>query len=216
MATKDINDDWGPFLSELYKLVQILKVPGKKAKSYEQTYVRTMFFEKCSVFQIDGKTYNISMASEVQLWNCKSRIVEIYNYFDPDTMDRELDMEKYQSWRKELIKLLKEWDKIYMTHMKSGYVEMSEIHKTAMKPLTDLMESNLNFTFLEALEKQRKGDVPSFRHEALETKFIDHMTGVCDIFKNFGGLDLYYNIKQQLTILKTEDWRVIPPLRYYL
>lgn len=40
---------------------------------------------------------------------------------------------------------------------------------TAMKPLTDLMESNLNFHYLEQLEKNK--DIPSFRHEALETKF---------------------------------------------
>ena len=35
MGTKDISDKWDTFLKELFELVQILKVPGRKAKSYE-------------------------------------------------------------------------------------------------------------------------------------------------------------------------------------
>ena len=89
---------------------------------------------------------------------------------------------------------MKEWDKLYVKHIKSGYVEMNQIHMTAMKPLTDLLESNLNFHYLEQLEKNK--EIPSFRHEALETKFQEHLTIVCDIFKNFGRLKDYYNIKQ--------------------
>jgi hypothetical protein len=41
----------------------------------------------------------------------------------------------WQSWRKDLIKILKEFDKLYCTHIKSGYVEMNAIHTNAMKPL---------------------------------------------------------------------------------
>jgi hypothetical protein len=66
---------------------------------------------------------------------------------------------------------------------------------TAMKPLTDLMESNLNFHYLELQEKNK--DIPSFRHEALETKFQEHMTILCGIFENYGRLKPYhYDIKQ--------------------
>lgn len=32
MGTRDISDDWGPFLKELFDLIQFLKVPGRKAK----------------------------------------------------------------------------------------------------------------------------------------------------------------------------------------
>ena len=44
---------------------------------------------------------------------------------------------------KDLIKKCKEWDKLYVTHVKTTYPEMSQIHATAMKPLTLLVESNL-------------------------------------------------------------------------
>lgn len=84
-------------------------------------------------------------------------------------MEMQLTHETYISWKKDLIKMLKEWDKLYMKHTKSGYVEMNNIHMSAMKPLTNLLESNLNFHYLELIEKKK--DVPSFRHEALEEKF---------------------------------------------
>lgn len=32
MSTKDINDDIQKYLDALFKLVQVMKVPGKKAK----------------------------------------------------------------------------------------------------------------------------------------------------------------------------------------
>ena len=89
-----------------------------------------------------------------------------------------LTHETYQSWRKDLIKLLKEFDKLYTTHIKSGYPEMNAIHMNAMKPLVNLMESNLNFHNLEQIEKKRK-DVPKFRHEALEVKFCENFTTIC-------------------------------------
>lgn len=91
---------------------------------------------------------------------------------------------------------------------------MNVIHMTAMKPLTDLLESNLNFHFLEQLEKTK--DIPNFRHEALEIKFQEHLTTLCTIFTSYGRLTDTFNIKQQLHVLKTEDWRKIPPLAFYL
>lgn len=125
-----------------------------------------MFFEKVEKKTIDGVTYDISNSTQVEIWNCKQKIVDIYIYLDPDMMAMNLTHETYVSWKKELIKLLKEWDKLYVKHMKSGYIEMNNIHMTAMKPLTNLLESNLNFHYLELIEKKK--EVPSFRHEALE------------------------------------------------
>ena len=73
-----------------------------------------------------------------------------------------------------------------MKHIKSGYVEMNLIHTSAMKPLTDLLESNLNLYYLEQIEKKK--DIPSFRHLALEEKFSGHLTRVCEIFRDYGKL----------------------------
>jgi hypothetical protein len=120
-------------------------------------YVRTMFFEKCEKFFIDGITFDITMGTSVEIWNCKEKLVEIFNAFDID-----IDETKYVSWRKELIKLLKEFDKLYVKHIKSGYILQNEIHMTAMRPLVNLMESNENFHFLEQIELKK--EVPPFRH----------------------------------------------------
>lgn len=152
-----------------------------------------MFLEKCEKKSIDGVTYEITNATQVEIWNCKSKIVEIYNYVDPGMMEMQLTHETYVSWKKDLIKLLKEWDKLYVKHIKSGYVEMNGIHMAAMKPLTDLLESNLNLHYLEQIEKKK--EVPSFRHEALEEKFAAHLTRVCDIFEKFGNLTEHYDIR---------------------
>jgi thiamine phosphate synthase YjbQ (UPF0047 family) len=89
--------------------------------------------------------------------------------------------------------MLKEWDKLYTKHIKSGFVEMNVIHTSAMRPLTDLLDSNLNLHFLEELMKKK--DVPTFRHEALEDKFAGHLTRICDIFRDFGTLKESFNIK---------------------
>lgn len=70
---------------------------------------------------------------------------------------------------------------------------MNAIHMSAMKPLTDLLESNLNFHYLELQEKIK--EIPDFRHEALENKFDQHLTVLMDIFKVYGQLKDYYNIK---------------------
>lgn len=90
---------------------------------------------------------------------------------------------------------------------------MAELHKTCMTPLTNLWESNFNFTNIEVMEK--KMEVPHFRHDALETKFQEHLSILCQIFTTYGELQDPYNIKQQLHVLKTEDWRNIPPLAFY-
>lgn len=68
-------------------------------------------------------------------------------------MEMQCTLETYISWKKDLIKELKEFDAMYMKHLKQGYPEMNAIHMAAMKPLTDLLESNLNFHYLEQLEK---------------------------------------------------------------
>lgn len=177
-------------------------------------YCRTMFLEKCEKKFIDGVTYEITNNTQVEMWNCKSKLVEIFNFLDPGMMEMQLQADSYVSWKKELIKLLKEWDKLYTKHIKSGYVEMNAIHTAAMKPLTELLESNLNLHFFEELMKKK--DLPGFRHDALEEKFSGHLTRVCEIFRDFGTLKEHFHIKQMLYILKIEGWRESPPLSFYL
>ncbi len=139
-----------------------------------------MFFEKAEKKTIDGHTYEITNATQVEIWNCKTAVNDIFITLDPSMFDMSITLENYIPWKKELIQKLKAYDKLYTKHMKSGYVEMSALHATAMKPLTDLLESNQNLHFCEELMKKK--DVPKFRFEALEEKFIGHMTIVCEVF----------------------------------
>ena len=129
---------------------------------YEQQYIRTMFFDKVEKKSIDGVTYEISNGTQVEIWNCKQQIFDIYTYVEPDMMNMQLNADTYTSWKKELIKYLKDFDKLYVKHIKSGYVEMNAIHTAAMKPLLDIMSSNYNLNNLELLEKKNP-DLPSFR-----------------------------------------------------
>jgi hypothetical protein len=39
---------------------------------------------------------------------------------------------------------------------------------------------------------------PDFRYKALEDKFIEHMTKVCDLFRDFGALNLTLQPEQHL------------------
>lgn len=58
--------------------------------------------------------------------------------------------------------------------------------------------------------------MPNFRFNALEEQFVLKLTKVCEIFNNYGKLPPTFNIRQMLEILKTKDWRDIPPFEYYL
>jgi len=53
------------------------------------------------------------------------------------------------------VKLCKEWDKLYVKHVKGAYGEMAEYHAKCMKPLMDLINSNNNFHKLENMIKNK-------------------------------------------------------------
>lgn len=106
-----------------------------------------MIFEKLQgdppTKYIDGNAYIVSNGALVDMYRCKEALVDIYNTLDPQNLEVDLDFNTYTSWRKDLIKKFKEWDKMYLKHIKSVYPEMSGIHSAAMKPLAILVEANL-------------------------------------------------------------------------
>ena len=132
-------------------------------------YVRTMMFEKTDAekpFYIDGNQYWITNGSSVDMYNCRKALVEIYDALNDDAMEMNCAFDTYTTWRKDLITLLKEWDKCYVKHIKATYPEMSGHHTRAMQPLTDLVQANLEFYHLELMESNKKvySNVPAFRH----------------------------------------------------
>ena len=96
---------------------------------------------------------------------------------------------------------------------KGTYAEMNNLHMSAMKPLSELIEANLNFHNLEVMIAKPNNPIPVFRLMALEEKFCQKLTGVCEIFKDYGddALVEHFNIKQMLYILKIEDWESVKP-----
>lgn len=48
------------------------------ALAYEQRVIRTMFFERCETIKIDGKPYDISNNSNIDHFNCKLKLCEIF------------------------------------------------------------------------------------------------------------------------------------------
>lgn len=84
-----------------------------------------------------------------------------------------------------------------------------------MQPLLNLMESNRNFFNIREMMKKNKG-VPDFRFQALEEKFVEHLTKICEILRDYGDLKDPFDIRQMLEILKTPNWKDIVPLQYYL
>lgn len=220
-STTDINADWTKFLHELYRFKEIAKVPGK-AKCYEQIIVRTMFYERLRENQLeitfDGIKYPVSSAANLDHWNCRMFMTtEMWPKIDRNEMDDLISATTYQNYKKDFVKCVKEWDKKYEKHRKSYNPELLDIQKKVALPLTNLFESNFNFFCLNRLIKKGES-CPDFRYKALEDKFIEHFTKVCELFRDFGNLIQFFNIRQMLHVLKTDypdKWENVVPFNYY-
>ena len=149
-----------------------------------------MFFEKTETVTFDGVTYDVSPNARFETYNSKVALVDIYSVIDPERMNSECTFENYLTWKKELIKMCKEFEKLYVKHSskKGCYEEVNAIHEQSMKPLMDLIIANTNFHQLEQMIV-KKMQVPQFRYKALEFEFCKFMTGVCNILKEYGKLD---------------------------
>ena len=199
----------------MFSLADKLKVPGRKAKLYEQSVFRTMFFKKGEEIRIDGHTYPISNGANVDCINCKFFVAgTLCTQIGRDMFDT-LEADTYAAWRKDTVKVLKDWDKIYVKHQKNINKEILSIHDAAFKPLFELWEANLNFHNINKMI-DKNIEVPVFRFEALEEQFVQKMTKICEIFTLFGKLENPYNIRQMLEVLKTPNWKDIHPFAFYL
>lgn len=69
-----------------------------------------MFFERCEVIRICGKAYDVSDAANISTFNCKMHMWIIWgNKLSHDTI-MNLSADNYAAFRKETIKVLKEFD----------------------------------------------------------------------------------------------------------
>lgn len=103
IALKDVPFEMQEFLDATWNMMVVIKVP-RKAKQYEQKFVRTMYFERLEDENtvIDGVAYKVSTEATNNNFNCRSALFEIYNLFDDSTFDMRVNPEDYQGWKKDL------------------------------------------------------------------------------------------------------------------
>lgn len=106
--------------------------------------------------EIDGIKYEVSNGAIVDIYGCKLCIFEITTLLDEKNMEVTCSSENWTSFRKDLIKALKDWDGKYLKHIKNTYPEINDIHKKAMKPILTLLEANRNFYLLEQMIEKEK------------------------------------------------------------
>lgn len=184
-----------------------------------------MIFDKIDAshphYTIDGVKYDLTSVAVIDTFKYKGYLADVYDYLDPDSMEMGCTFETYNSWNKDLTKVLKTWDASYCKHIKAPHPEMFKLHEAAMQPLTLLMKSNSNFGQLEKMMAEKDGgsNIPEFRGIALEEQFCKHLSEICRIFKEFGDMsDHTYDIAQLLKTLKIENgkWTQIVPFEHYL
>ena len=114
IALTDVPFPMQKFLDLLYELMQVFKVP-RKAKQYEQKFVRTMYFLRLEedTTIIDGVTYKVSAESNVNNFTCRDNLFQVYYLFDDSTFDMRVNQDDYQGWKKDLQKSCKTWDGSY-------------------------------------------------------------------------------------------------------
>lgn len=189
-----------------------------KSKSYEQEYVRTMFFLKPETkdFKIDGVTYELSMDAKTVCWRTKSHIVETFEKFMLINQGPPMfDETSYIQIKKELVTFVKKFDSMYKTHIKKTFPEINKIIQQSFDPLKNALHSNLEFHKLEMLIEEGE-EIPEFRYLALEEQFCIHMTKLLTILTDYGELRKEFNIKRMLDLLKVDNWIDSIPMYFYL
>lgn len=106
-------------------------MPGK-AKSYDQVVVRTMFYERLRENQLeltfDGIKYFVSASSNLDHWNCRMFMTtEMWPKIEAGDMPDLIAAHNYAAYKKDFVKMMKDWDKKYEKHKKSVNPELMVI-----------------------------------------------------------------------------------------
>ncbi len=125
------------------------------------------------------------------------------------------DETSFTDAKKNLLKLLKLFDKNYTKHKKKYHAELQKIIDTAFDPLKKVLHSNIEFHKLELL-MLKDPDIPMFRHKALEEQFCIHMEKLLTILTDHGKLREEFNIQRMLDILKIDQWQESIPMDFYI
>lgn len=169
--------------------------------------------------EIDGIKYEVTNSANQDHFDCKEKFLNLIMVIEQGFDDDYLTVDTLASWKKDLISKLKEFEKKYVKHAKSTNPQLAKIHLDAMMPVVDLMESSFNYVNFYKLQKQK--NYPDFRGKALTEKFVEHLEKVCQILKGFPNkdgktLDEEYDVAHIIDLLRIENWKECPPLKFYL
>lgn len=103
-------------------------------------------FKRCQVewIEIDGIKYEVTNSANQDHFDCKSKLLEIFQTIEMNLEEGQLNPDNLQSFKKEITGKLKDFEKKYVKHAKTTNPELASIHSRAMQPTVNLMESNLN------------------------------------------------------------------------
>ena len=181
VTTEDLTEEWEPFLADLHRLVEIMRVPHK-SKLYDMPVLRSAFFNQFEGVDFtkhcDGLTMEFPKAWVDPARYFREAFVEVWNSLNDIN---NVDDTTYSAEVSKFKKKLGEFDKTYMKHNtlhKHSYGFMCQI----LQPLTDVMESNYNLYSLEvrAHPKKRwfKAVAPDFRLEACTETLVKDMAAL--------------------------------------
>ena len=180
-----------------------------------------------------GIKYVISANANNNHRQCRDLLVgQIFDKISISALNDEWTQDEYLGKKKELVAKLKDWDKKYIAHAKTVNPELALIHASAMAPLMAFLKSNKDFYNLNVMKEKQKNielsaeeKLPDFRYDALEKEFVKDFTEICRIISLYPCkvlitdegkfLEYPYDIKQMLDTLKVDNWRNIPPFRFY-
>jgi len=116
----DVTDDWREVLDRVFKLVEGLKVPGRKSKSYDQNIFRTMIFKRVTTefIVIDGHQYEVSNSVNLDHWDCKEKFLGLITKIEEGIEDEPFTPDNLASWKKDFVNKLKDFEKKYIRHAK--------------------------------------------------------------------------------------------------
>lgn len=171
-----------------------------------------MFFQRCEVIRICGKAYDVSEAANISCFNCKMHMCVIWGSICHEGMIQQanlshdtimnLSADNYAAYRKETIKVLKEFDQKYINHEMTESKEIGLIHAEAFIPLTDLWEATNDYHKMITDGQDEK---------PIEDQFIMKLTNICDILATFRQnseiKEKTYDIRMMLQVLKTDNWK---------
>ena len=178
-----------------------------------------MFWERGEAIRIDDQVHEISNFANVDHFNCKQALCMIWQVQISPEAFADLNSDTWVAWKKETVKSLKEFEKMYVKHEKVTNKELGGYIALSFIPLTDMWEANWNyFNILKLINDGQ--NIPEFRFKAVEDKFIEKMTRLCTLLTNYGEEEKRvrqpWDIRQMLWVLKTDDWQNIKPFHFYL